>query len=372
MKITEVKLSVLEIPLPRGCHRLVRVPHLHRIQYTHVGEMLPGPRQITFLHVLTDAGIEGIATGGTREMVDQLRELVIGEDPIQRESLFQKLHAAVRWLYGHAGWFGPFDNCLWDIAGKVTGQPVYNLLGGKVRNRIPIYVMGGDATLDEYKRQIDESYTKWGVRAFKVHSYKGGVADIPILRELRSYVGPDYELIHDPVRSYTLPEAIQIGHLLEELNYVWLEEPLHDENILQYQELCAALTIPVMQEWFLHDMESSAQRLLLKATDLLRASGNFGVTQVMKLAHFAELYGTNVELNGDGGLFGAVSTHLQAAIVNTTYYEGSIGWSPEVAEACGILNAPRYAEGHICPPEGPGFGLELDWGTFRRRTVAEY
>jgi L-alanine-DL-glutamate epimerase-like enolase superfamily enzyme len=205
-----------------------------------------------------------------------------------------------------------------------------------------------------------------------VHTYKGGRADVPIYRALRQYVGPEYELLADPVRSYTLVEAVQIGRLLEELDFVWLEEPLHDESITQLQELCATLTIPLLaNETLQNDMEGSCQRLLLKATDLLRASGRYGVTQTMKMAAFAECFGTNIELNGDGGLFGAVSAHLLASIPNTTYFEMSRN-GQETAKEFGITNVPVVEGGTFGPTEGPGFGLVVDWDYFRKLTVETY
>ena len=378
MKIAEIKLSILERP-GGGEHRLVQVPGLRRIQYTHKGFPTSRPEYHPFLIVRTDDGIESIAqctqgVGQAKDMVDLLRGMAIGEDPFRREHFFQKFEVARRWLYRPYAWSGAFDHCLWDIAGQATNQPVYNLLG-KVRDRIAVYLMGGDTDLDGYKRHIDQGREDTGIFAYKIHSYKGGKADVPIIRGLREYVGPDYDLINDPVRSYTLEEAIMIGRLMEELDYVWLEEPIHEENILQLQELCAALVMPVMgEEPMQADMEGSCQRLLLKATDLIRATGVHGVTQTMKTANFAQCYGANIELNGHGGLFGAVNTHMQMAITNTTFHEvgGDGRGLNKMAQELGAMNAPVVKDGYIAPPDGPGFGIEWDMKQFRRHLVEEY
>ena len=348
-------------------------------QYTHKGFPTSRPEYHPFLIVRTDDGIESIAqctqgVGQAKDMVDILRTMAIGEDPFRREHFFQKFEVARRWLYRPYAWSGAFDHCLWDIAGQATNQPVYNLLG-KVRDRIAVYLMGGDTDLDGYKRHIDQGREDSGIFAYKIHSYKGGKADVPIIRGLRDYVGPDYDLINDPVRSYTLEEAIMIGRLMEELDYVWLEEPIHEENILQLQELCAALVMPVMgEEPMQADMEGSCQRLLLKATDLIRATGVHGVTQTMKTANFAQCYGANIELNGHGGLFGAVNTHMQMAITNTTFYEvgGDGRGLNKMAQELGAMNAPVVKDGYIAPPDGPGFGIEWDMKQFRRHLVEEY
>ncbi len=111
----------------------------------------------------------------------------------------------------------------------------------------------------------------------------------------------------------------------------------------------------------MHDIDLTAQWLIQGATDRLRARATFGTTQVLKLAHFAELYGANVELNGQGGLFGLVHAHLSCCIDNTDYYEyffptgdgnhkQGLDW--------GLLNAPLIEDGHLAPPNSPGWGAE--------------
>jgi L-alanine-DL-glutamate epimerase-like enolase superfamily enzyme len=376
VKITDVKLYILEHPERKGsAHRLVQVPNLRRIQYTHQGRPTDQPMRQAFIEVLTDEGISGRCDTKTLTpvQVEILRYHALGENPFHRERLFQMLHKGTRWVYQQPGWFGEFDNCLWDIAGKVTGSPVYDLIG-KVRQRFPIYLTGGDGTVEDYLRAI-ESGREIGINAYKIHTYKGGRADIPIFRALREAVGPDYVLIADPVCSYTLREAIEVGRAMEELGFLWLEEPMPEQRMNLYQELCRELTIPVMAtERLMHDMDLTAQWLIQGATDRLRARATFGTTQVLKLAHFAELYGTNVELNGHGGLFGLVHAHLGCCIDNTDYYECSGRFARHdghrrVGQEWGLLNAPLIEDGHLVPPGGPGWGAEWDEDRFQSLIV---
>ena len=292
----------------------------------------------------------------TPDQVQFVRDHVVGEDPMHRERLYQILHKGTRWMYQQPGWFGDFDNCLWDIAGKAAGLPVYALVG-RLRERLLVYLMGGDGTLEDYLRAIVTGRT-YGVQAYKFHSYKGGKADIPLLKEARQAVGADYILIHDPVCSYTLREAIEVGHVMEELDFVWLEEPFHEQKMHLYQELCRELILPVMAtERLMHDIDLSAQWLIQGATDRLRANARHGTTQVLKLAHFAELYGTNVELNGQGGLFGLLHAHLGCCIDNTDFYEYSGAGNDrnrKEGQSWGMLNGPLIEDGAISPPDGPG------------------
>jgi L-alanine-DL-glutamate epimerase-like enolase superfamily enzyme len=298
---------------------------------------------------------------------------VIGEDPLQRERIYQKLHRGTRWVYQNPGWFGNFDNCLWDIAGKVANLPVMHLIG-QVRDRIPAYLTGGDGdgSVDTYRRVIDEARETWGISAYKFHNYSGGKANIPLFRAVRQAVGDDLVLINDPVCSYTLREAIEVGRVMEELGFLWLEEPFHEQELRQYQELCAALTIPVMAtEMLMHDVNLCAQWLLSGATDLVRGNARSATTSVIKLAHLAELAGATIELNAGGGLAGHIHVQLQCSLPNTQYYEFFYGRADEGKER-GIVNAPAIKDGCLEPSYLPGWGAEFDWDFIRRRTVAEY
>ena len=283
------------------------------------------------------------------------------------------LHKGTRWVYQEPGWFGEFDNCLWDIAGIAAGLPVHALIG-RVREHLPVYLTAGDMDLQGYLDHI-EGGRSFGVNAYKLHSYKGGKADIPLLTEVRKAVGDNYALINDPVCSYDLREAIEVGRAMEELDYVWLEEPMHEQKMNLYQELCRTLTIPIMAtERLMHDMDLTAQWLIQGATDRLRVRATFGLTQALKLAHFAELHGTNVELNGPGGLFGLVHSHVGCCIDNTDFYELLGPATPlrlrAEGEEWGLLNAPLIEDGHIAPPDGPGWGAVWDEERVRSLTVA--
>jgi L-alanine-DL-glutamate epimerase-like enolase superfamily enzyme len=376
MKITAVKLYILENPAQQGRGlKLVQVHNLRRIQYTHTATSTPQPARQHFIEVVTDEGISGRCTTTlTPAQVELLRNQVVGEDPFHREHLYQKLHKGTRWLYQPPGWFGDFDNCLWDIVGKVANLPVFALIG-RLRERFPVYLTSGDGSVSDYLHHI-ELGREMGINAYKFHTYKGGMADIPIFRQVRREVGPDYELINDPVCSYDLREAIEVGHVMEELGFVWLEEPFHEQKMNLYQELCQELTIPVMaNEMLMHDVGLSAQWLIHGATDRLRANARHGTTQVLKMAHFAELYGTNIELNGQGGLFGLLHAHLGCCIDNTDFYENffmSADGNRRQGEGWGMLNGLVIEDGHVAPPAGPGWGAEWDEARFRSLVVAEH
>lgn len=378
MKITEVKLSVLELPGASRTFDLVTIPGLRRQPWIH-DLRSQGPGFIQVMHVLTDEGVEGMCTVGqggdlamTRETLEQLRLLVVGEDPLARERLYQKLHTGTRWVYRPPGWAGAFDNCLWDIAGKAADLPVHAIIG-KVRDRMPAYVNIRGTTKEEAAADAGK-WVQEGFPAVKDHFYHPVKENIQWFQAVRDAVGPDIDIMHDAVGIYNFKEAVQVGRALEELHYRWFEEPLPERQHNRLKELCATLDIPVLAtETLMNDVDTCAQWLISGATDLIRANARHGTTPVLKLAHLAELYGTNVELNGTGGLFGLVHAHLLCCIPNTSYYEFFPGGRlDEVGKEIGMLNPLKPEKGHITPPEGPGWGAEWDLDYFRKKVVEEY
>ncbi len=385
MKITEIKMVTLELPEGGGPGRmpqLVQVPGLRRIQYRagHDPDRTPvetppsKPRE-TFLEVRTDEGITGRVPVSTMDAyhLGIVNSMALGENPLHRERLFQMFHKGTRWVYQKPGWFGDFDNCLWDIAGRAAGLPVHALIG-RVRERIPCYLTGGDMDLQGYFGHIEAGRT-FGINAYKFHTYKGGKYDIPIFREVRDAVGPGYELLNDPVCSYDLREAIEVGHVMEELDFIWLEEPFHEQKLNQYQELCRELTMPVMgTEMLMHDLGITTQWLIQGGTDLLRANARHGTTLVLKMAHFAEMYDTTIEMNSVGGVYGHIHATLGCCVDNTTFYEYMSVEADTLrkqGETWGMMNAPVVEDGCLAPTDLPGWGAEWDEEKFQSLVVSE-
>ena len=311
----------------------------------------------------TDEGIEGVCTvtasSITRDTLEQLRHLVVGENPLDREKLYQKLYTGTRWVYHQPGWAGTFDNCLWDITGKVANLPVYALIG-RVRERAPVYLNIRGSTKEEAAADAQKAVAG-GFSAVKDHFYQTVEENIQWFRAIRNTVGPEIDIMHDPVGIYTFEEALRVGRELEELNYKWFEEPLPERKHNQLKALCDRLDIPVLApEMMMNDVDLSAQWLISGATDMVRANARHGTTAVLKLAHLAELHGTTVELNAGGDLFGLVHAHLLCSISNTSYYEFFGGQQEQQGKEIGMTNPPMPVNGWIAPPSGPGWGAEWD------------
>lgn len=376
MKITDIHLSVFEISAVTRRFRLKETGGPGALAWKPVFEPR-GREQIHVLHVLTDEGVEGICTVGdaryTRmdpENLEQLRLLALGEDAVDRERLHRKIAGATRQVFAPPGWAGGFDNCLWDIAGKAAGLPVYRLMGAP-RSEVQAYYNFFGDTLEAVLADAEKGLSL-GFSALKDHFAGDGPANIAWFAALRERC-PEAVLMHDAALcTYSFDEAVRVGDALRDLGFLWFEEPLPDRELANLTNLCMRLDIPVAAcETFMGDHQLCAEWLRAGAADILRGNGRHGSTPLVHLAAMAEAYGTTVELNGPGGLFGLVNTHLCCGLAATTYYEFFPGGLRDtLGKEIGLTNPPLPERGVIRPPAGPGWGAEWDRAYFEKVRVA--
>ena len=204
-----------------------------------------------------------------------------------------------------------------------------------------------------------------GFHGFKDHSILGIQANVDLARELRNIVGDDMALMHDPVQQYTVDEAIKDGRELEKLDYLWIEEPLHEADINGLKRLSDTLDMHVL---VLESVQGvpylSLPYLSAGAIDIVRQTG-LGITGQMKLANLAELFGINCH----GG-----SPHVVASIRNDDWWEHA-AWpatSPDrvltAAASELIQNTHRIEDGYMYVPQTPGLGRDINWPGIDDRT----
>jgi len=327
----------------------------------------------------TDSGIEGHSLGFAGRGADMagaiaasvLKPFFEGKDPLFREQLWQDFRTYDRW-WNHVPIYsyGPFDICLWDIAGKMCGLPLYKLLGA-YRDKVPVYASSFvlDTPEDYAKQALEAKTQRW--HAYKLHPPGRMDLDLAAYRACREAVGPDFKLMADPVAAYSYEDALRVGRELERLNYYWLEEPLPDTNFHGLRTLAAALDIPICGTEVLPGSHySTAQCISESVVDIVRTDVSWkgGVTPVMKTAHLAESFGVRCEVHT--AIYHAleiVNVHCCAAISNCEFLELLY---PISAMNFGMNRAIDIdASGYAHPPEGPGIGVEWDWDFIENCTM---
>jgi L-alanine-DL-glutamate epimerase-like enolase superfamily enzyme len=303
-------------------------------------------------------------------MVSVAKRLVDGEDPLEREKIWQKM-----WKLGTRNRLSIFamsciDVALWDIAGKAANLPVYKLIGA-CRDKVPAYASSGvHHSVEDYVEEALRCKER-GYKAYKLHPPGDPKKDVEARRSVRKAVGDEMALMLDPTGAYDHREAMWVGRRLEELNFYWYEEPIGDFDIQGYAELCRALDIPVLAgEVTPGSLYGAADLITREATDILRGDVYWkgGITGVMKMAHLAEAHGMKLELHHAASpIMNWANLHTLGAFKNGDYLEILV---PEDNLDFGLHQYARIdGEGFVHLLQKPGLGTEMDWEFIRSRTV---
>jgi len=356
MKITAVKIHHVE--WERGSY------------HWRDGIMPNGPiGKAALLRIQTDEGIEGFSPYGGGARVDEIKWHLVGEDPLNRERIWQKFWRNLRSSrLGFA--IGPVDCALWDLFGKATNTPVFRLLGG-MRDRIPAYA--STVTLDSLEEymKLAEACQEAGYKAIKLHAWGRLEQDAELCRALRNRVGADVELMYDASSMFnTFEDAVWFGRQLEEQNFLWYEEPMDHFNTTALARLANELEIPLAIAEATHGGPWDAlTQIKAGAADIILTGPldayKGGLTGVMKTAHICEGYGIMCAIHG-----GSIAClHAACAIYNTKYFERLV---PETFYAPpGIRDASTEidSDGYARPWDAPGLGIEVDWDWVNAHTV---
>ena len=327
--------------------------------YTHAG--------LGVVKILTDEGITGLgigaASGIAGAVIDHLRPLLIGQNPLDHERLWHLMW--VPKLIGRRGIttraISTIDIALWDLKAKVAGLPLYRLLGGYA-DRVPAYIAGGyyeeGKGLKELAREMEEN-VEMGARAVKMKVGALSIAeDVERVRTVRQAVGPTVKVMVDANCAYRSYQAIQLARRIEEYDIYWFEEPVAPDDYEGHARLAAQTSIPIATGENEYTRYGFRDLIARGGVAILNADAQVlgGVTEFMKVAALAQAHDLDIAPHGDQN----VHVHLVAAISNgliVEYYRDTVDplWRQIYRETL-LLNA----DGTLSPPERPGLGLELN------------
>ena len=235
-----------------------------------------GHRLLGVVTVGTDEGVSGNAfLGSSRQgadafvgpMMEFLKPALLGRNPLDIGAIWANMWKLNRSVSTNA--IGAVDVALWDIAGKIAGLPIHRLLGS-CRDRVPAYASSGYlATPEDYAEEA-RHFQDLGWPAYKIHSHVIPKEDIEICRAVRNGVGDNMDLMLDSMWSYGYEDALRVGRAIEELDYLWYEDPLAEEDIYNYVKLKSKLDIPILStEYAPGRLYGMAQWIQQGATDML-------------------------------------------------------------------------------------------------------
>jgi len=342
MKITDVKTFLVDATPPAGWGS--------------------GGRNWLFVKVETDEGLYGIgeASGWPRVVetaVQDLKVILIGEDPSRIERLWQKMLLA---QMGHgmtgvvgAGAMTGIEVALWDLRGKALGLPVADLLGGRCRDRVRVYAHA--STVERAQELVERGYD-----ALKC----GGLGrPVNTVAELRHALGGDIDLcidVHGPP-WLTVADAIRLGQELEPYELMFYEDPVAPENIDSIAKVASAVNVPIAcgeRSSTLWGFRELIERDIVDVVqpDMGRAGG---FLQMKKIAAMAEAHHIQVAPHdgSNGPVCEAASVHLLASIPNCLILEHLADDVPWRYEVCTPL---EVVDSHIAVPTAPGLGIEFN------------
>ena len=349
--------------------------------------------RFVYVKVSTDEGLSGWGTaafhGGpvTAEAARRLGAELVGADPLATTAIWDAcVHRNYRWVSTGAGAaaLAGLDIALHDIKGKALGTPVFNILGGKVRERVAVYSsLMTRGLLPAHDAERVAARVERGFGWVKLHTgtpwdYDAGadetIATVASVRELCG--GADrVKLLVDANNGFTVNGAISVGRSLEALAVSHFEEPIAPWDYEGYRRLTAALDLPIAageQDFSLgqfRDLVTVAQVDIIQPN--VTSCG--GYTQAMRIAALAEAYNRPITSHNTDPALGTVAhLHFWAATPMCLYPQEFFGEDthPLVDDTPVLATPVEVVDGQIAVPDGPGLGVEIDEAAVRRAADA--
>ena len=368
--------------------KTVRITAIKALQLDNVGDGC-------LIRVETDGGVVGYGEAGcgapmARARLEQMQRIWMGQDPLAIERLFHMMTAPQNPFIPSVGLVSGIDIALWDIAGKVIGQPIYRLMGGPMRPAAPIYSHGN------LRNMLDPGEAKeWaqkvkaapeGFRTFKFGIPVGergpaGARDPWVsamdhydirkvgkgYENVRNAAGGDLDIAMHGTGQFDLPTAISLARAIEPIDPAWFEDPLNYIFSQDWVELKRSTRTPILTGEKVELVAGFKPYLDSTAVDVVHPDPAYagGITGIRKIADYAAAYRIPVALHsGPCSLVRFyAAAHLSGAIENFFRIENALGEFRGFKEKMAAGRQPVVRNSVMQFPDGPGLGLELneDW-----------
>ena len=339
-----------------------------------------------FVKLYTDDGIDGVGEATLEwktltivAALEELERVLVGRNPFEVDAIIEQLHRDSYWRTGAVfrTALGAIEAALLDIKGKALGVPVYELLGGKYRDRVKCYAnhwFFGATTPAEYAVNARNAVEKMGYRALKWDPFENASLEmdralfnrsVEVVAAVREAVGPDVDLMLDVHGRFNVPTAIKMCQAMAPFDLAWIEEPVPPEAIDALADVRAHSPVPIAAgergfepKWFLEALDK-------KAVDILQpdVSHAGGMGETKRIAHLAHWHMIPVAPhNPVGPVMNAMTLHASVAMPNFTIFETvsiDVPWRKELVNETLVFDS-----GDILAPTAPGLGVELNEEAF--------
>ncbi len=348
-----------------------------------------------FLKLTTDEGIVGLGelrTGGAKNLAPQIAllndfcdQFVIGENPFQVERIWQRMFAS-RHDYRHPGMdstpaVSAIEIALWDIIGKATNQPIYNLLGGQYHEKLRAYAyMPSEGIWENPEKagEVAQQLVAAGNSACKIDPFTPSFPlprDIPlktlrhaakIFRHIRDAVGDELEVGIGTHGQFSTAGAIRAAKIFEEYQPAWFEEPVPPENVEEMARVAAHTSIPIASGERLATKYEFARLIEKQAAQIIQLDVGQcgGILESKKIAAIAEAHYALIAPHMYVGPIGAAAA-IQLDTCSPNFFIQEYNTNDLHREI--FVEPIKFENGYIIPPSGPGLGVELNEAVVKRQ-----
>ena len=338
------------------------------------------------IKVETDAGLVGYGEAGAsgpmaRSRLQQLKSVLVGQNPLSVERHFMNMLSFMHPYMAHIPTISGVDIALWDLAGKITGQPVNVLLGGPFRDSIKMYSHGvglkpqDPASCRDFAARVKAAPE--GFKAFKIDIH--GIIDVPMGRfafsldtaqvrkvakayaNVREAVGDEIDIAVHCHNEFDNLSSIQIAKAVEPVNPLFLEDPLNVPFSEAWVALKRATRVPILAGEKLELVSGFKPYLDAGVADIIHPDLAFagGITGGRKIADYAMTSRTPVALHNVGSLVLCyASAHFGSSIHNFFRSESALGRQTRHVEQMSTVRPPEVRDGELKVPDAPGLGFE--------------
>ncbi len=331
-----------------------------------------------FVRITTDSGIVGLGQsacwaypGAVHEVIQAFKSYLIGQDPMRIEHHWQYLYRMGPFRGSVlSGAVSAVDIALWDIKGQHLNAPIWDLLGGKCRDKIRLHLLMAGGRPEEVHAHATAAAGE-GFTAIKFDPVPPGYQDLTLsalvgevverVAAAREAVGKDVDLILEIHRKLTPLQAIPVAEAVKQFHPLFFEDPIQIDSIQSQAEIARRVTIGVANGERMHTIWEFRELLAAGGTQFVRPDVGLagGLTHCKKIAAIAESYHAAVVThNFLGPVLTAASVHLDASIPNFLVQEYSK--VDERPTSAAFVGTPRREGGYLPVSDAPGLGIRLD------------